>query len=145
MEVKLSRQQRRARARELAKGESVKSQLRDMTKQATATAFDITAQEREEALKTMQSDTIGQMLALIVAYMHVKKGHTGKWLKEFTKEFNEFCDDMMLERVKVDDLFKMLLEETGVDFEKYFMEISDMEEKRMTERKKELSYWRNRA
>lgn len=73
MEVKLSRQQRRARARELAKGESVKSQLKDMTKQATATAFDITAQEREEALKTMQSDTIGQMLALIVAYMHVKK------------------------------------------------------------------------
>lgn len=52
---------------------------------------------------------------------------------------------MMLERVKVDDLFKMLLEETGVDFEKYFMEISDIEEKRMAERKKELSYWRDRA
>jgi hypothetical protein len=61
------------------------------------------------------------------------------------KEFNEFCDDMMVERVKVDDLFKMLQEETGVDFEKYFMEISDAEEKRMMKRKKELSYWRDRA
>jgi len=138
--MKLSRQQRRARARELAKGESVKSQLKDMTKQATATAFDITAQEREAALKEMQSDTIGQMLVLIIAYMRIKKGHRGKWLVDFTREFNEFCNDMMLERVKVDDIFAMLKEEVGVDFEKLFLEISDEEEARLEKRKKEVHY-----
>lgn len=133
--MKLSRQQRRAKARALAKGTDIKEQVSDMYHQATAKAFDITAQEREAALKEMQADTIGQMLVLITAYMRIKKGHTGKWLKEFVADFNEFCDDMMLDKVKVDDLFKMLLEETGVDFEKLFLEISDKEEARIRARK----------
>jgi hypothetical protein len=134
--VKLSRQQRRAKARALAKGKDIRAEVADMYHQATAKAFDITAQEREAALKEMQSDTIGQMLVLIIAYMRIKKGHTGKWLVEFTKDFNEFCDDMMLDRVKVDDLFQMLQEETGVDFEKLLLEISATEEQRVANRKK---------
>lgn len=134
--MKLSRQQRRAKARALAKGKDIRAEVADMYHQATAQAFDITAQEREAALKEMQSDTIGQMLVLIIAYMRIKKGHTGKWLVEFTKDFNEFCDDMMLDRVKVDDLFQMLQEETGVDFEKLLLEISGSEEQRIAERKK---------
>ena len=135
MMMKLSRQQRRAQARALAKGTDIKSQVADMFHQATATAFDITAQEREEALRQNKADTVGQMLTLILAYMRIKKGHTGKWLKAFAADFNEFCNDMMLDRVKVEDLFDMLKEETGVDFEAYFLEIADKEEKRIARRK----------
>lgn len=71
--MKLSRQQRRAKARALAKGKDIRAEVADMYHQATAQAFDITAQEREAALKEMQSDTIGQMLVLIIAYMRIKK------------------------------------------------------------------------
>jgi hypothetical protein len=55
---------------------------------------------------------------------------------DFTKDFNEFCNDMMLDKVKVDDLFQMLKEETHVDFEKLFLKISDEEEERIAKRKR---------
>lgn len=134
--MKLSRQQRRAKARALAKGKDIKAEVADMYHQAAAKAFDITAEEREAALKEMQSDTIGQMMVLIIAYMRIKKHHQGKWLVDFTKDFNEFCNDMMLDKVKVDDLFQMLKEETDVDFEKLFLKISDEEEERIAKRKR---------
>ena len=127
----LSRQQRRAKARELAKGLNVRGEIAEMYQQATEKAFDVTAQEREAALKEVQANTIGQMLVLIISYMRIKKGHTGKWLTEFTHEFNEFCNDMMVNKVTTDDLFEMLKDETGVDFEKLFLKISDEEESRI--------------
>ena len=143
-EIRLTRQQKRALARELAKGNDVRGQVETVLHHATATAFDITAEERKAALKEKQDDTIGQMLVLIIAYMRMKRGHRGEWLCKFTRDFNEFCNDMMMEKASVDQLLNLLQEETGVDFQQLLLDISAEEKKRIEERQKVLQIAREK-
>ena len=60
------------------------------------------------------------MFTLVLAYARIKRGFGKKRLLELAEEFFEFCDDMMINRVQIQDLFDMMKDETGIDCDELY-------------------------
>ena len=113
--MSFTRQQRRRMARDLAKTGNIEQGLQAIEAraiQATDSAIDEIQREHIERTK---GEMQGQMFTLVLAYVRIKRGFGKKRLLELAEEFFEFCDDMMINQVQIQDLFDMIKDETGID------------------------------
>lgn len=138
--MSMSRQQRRAMARQLAKTGDVQSSIRAMEKRAHKVADETVDKLRKGAVEQAKADMQGQMFVLFMAWAHVNLGFGKKRLTDLARSLNQFCNDMVLENAKVDDLYDMIERETGLKSTELFKELSAEEDKRMAERRKEIKH-----
>ena len=84
---------------------------------------------RKAVEKEIKPRIMGDMMLYILAYMRIKKNHTGKWIHDFMLDFNEFADDLSREETAVDDIKALLWDECGLDVVEMFRECEVASEK----------------
>ena len=118
--MSLSRQQRRKMAREIAKAGNVADGLRVIEERAIQATDGAIEEFRKGEVERTKGEMQGQMFTLVLAYARIKRGFGKKRLLELASEFFEFCDDMMINRVQIQDLFDMIKDETGIDCDELY-------------------------
>lgn len=121
--MSLSRQQRRKMAREIAKAGNVADGLRVIEERAIQATDGAIEEFRKGEVERAKGEMQGQMFTLVLAYARIKMHFGRKRLETLANEFFEFCDDMMLNNVKVVDLWEVLKDETGIDCEKFYKKL----------------------
>jgi hypothetical protein len=121
--MSLSRQQRRKMAREIAKAGNVADGLKVIEDRAMKATDGAIEQLRKEEVERAKGEMQGQMFTLVLAYARIKKGYGHKRLEVLANEFFEFCDDMMLNGVKVVDLWEVIKDETGLDCSEFYKKL----------------------
>lgn len=136
--MSMSRQQRRQMARQLAKQGDVQESIKQLDARAHKVADETVAKLRKGAIEQAKADMQGQMFVLFMAWAHIEKGYGAKRLTDMARSLNAFCNDMTLENTTVDELFRMIEQETGLNIKKLFATLTEEERVRMAERKKVL-------
>lgn len=134
----MSRQQRRAMARQLAKTGDVQESIRAMEKRAHRVADETVDKLRKGAVEQAKADMQGQMFVLFLAWAHMYKGYGAKRLEDMARSLNAFCNDMTIENTTVDDLFSVIESDTGINIKALFKRLTEDERIRMAERQKEI-------
>lgn len=116
----LSRQQRRKMARELAKEGNVSDGLKTIEERAIKATDGAIEQWRKEEEERIKGEMQGQMFTLVLAYARIKRGFGKKRITRLAEEFFEFCDDMMINQTRIEDLFEVIREETKVDCDELY-------------------------
>lgn len=119
----LSRQQRRKMAREIAKAGNVADGLRVIEERAIQATDGAIEEFRKGEVERAKGEMQGQMFTLVLAYARIKMHFGRKRLETLANEFFEFCDDMMVNDVKVVDLWEVLKDETGLDCGKFYKKL----------------------
>lgn len=133
--MSLARKQARALSRKMS-GFSTPQAMAAIEEIKMAAAADrealraeITANCYRELEKEIKPRIMGDMMLLVMAFLRVKKGHTGQWLHQFLLDFNEFADDMEREGTNADDVKDLLMDECGLDVLELFRECEKASEK----------------
>jgi hypothetical protein len=135
-----TRQQRRAMARKLAKSSNVQAAINKLdanseqfAKAATKEWIDI---EKPKIIAEVQ----GQMFTLFLGYMKMKYGFGKDRLTKLAYGLNEFCDDMKMLKVPMQEVMDMIESETatrkvtGLDINKLYKELENDSERRLRQR-----------
>ena len=135
-----TRQQRMAMARKLAKSSNVQAAINKLdanseqfAKAATKEWIDI------EKLKII-AEVQGQMFTLFLDYMKMKYGFGKDRLTKLAYGLNEFCDDMKMLKVPMQEVMDMIESETatrkvtGLDINKLYKELENDSERRLRQR-----------
>ena len=134
----MSRQQRRAMARQLAKTGDIQGSIKAMEQRAHKVADETVDKLRKGAVEQAKADMQGQMFVLFLAWAHMYKGYGKKRLEDMARSLNAFCNDMSMESTTVDDLFSVIESDTGINIKKLFKQLTEEERIRMAERQKEI-------
>lgn len=134
----MSRQQRRAMARQLAKSGDVQRDIKRMEERAHEVADGVVDKLRKGAVEQAKADMQGQMFVLFLAWAHMYKGYGKKRLEDMARSLNAFCNDMSMESTTVDDLFNVIENDTGINIKDLFKRLTEEERIRMAERQKEI-------
>lgn len=118
--MSFTRQQRRKMARDLAKTGNVEAGLKAIEDRAVKATEGAIEELQQEHIERTKGEMQGQMFTLVLAYARIKRGFGKKRLLELASEFFEFCDDMMINRVQIQDLFDMIKDETGIDCDELY-------------------------
>lgn len=131
--MSVSRQQRRAMERKLAgisdkSAEGVILALRDagnaqrheVDRIRPEIERDVMRIFRERIEPEIRAQAQGDLITLILAFEHIDRRHTGKWLAQWLHDFNSFGDAVNDSGASVAELRDILREECGLDVEKEF-------------------------
>lgn len=113
--MSFTRQQRRRMARDLAKTGNIEQGLQAIEQRAIQATDSAIEDIQREHIERTKGEMQGQMFTLVLAYARIKRGFGKKRLLELAEDFFEFCDDMMINQVQIQDLFDMIKDETGID------------------------------
>lgn len=134
MVERITRQQRRAMQRQMqgmtpeqaermivAYRKAEEAKREEARKLAPGIVDDVMEKIRKELepqiRQTARDQTKAEMLILIMAYEHIDRGHTGKYLGKWIRGLLEFCDAVMREGSGIEGLRKILEEECGIVLE----------------------------
>ena len=89
-----------------------------------------------EKFPSIRAQACADTIRLVLAFLHIDRGHTGKWLRQFLQDFNRFGDDVNIfsrvqkERIQAEEeLDKILLEECDFDI-KHEFELCEQDSRR---------------
>lgn len=133
--MSMSRQQRRAMERRLAKSGDVADAISKLDQNAERFGKEAYEDWKRKELPQVQAETCGMMYLLVLAYARIKRGYGAKRLRDLAYEFNEFCDDMTLEKTTNSELIDLLDSEIkGLDTRKMLEDVQRWGDKKMRER-----------
>jgi len=136
--MSITRQQRRAMKRKLGgkitneQAENMILALRESTaKGKQALESEVSRQKREISERCIQrikreweprirAQACADTLIMVLAFEHIDRGHTGKYLAKWLHEFNLFGDAVNDSGEGMQSLIDILAQECGLDIEKEF-------------------------
>lgn len=111
----ISRQQRRAKVRQIAKSGEVDKVLDRVAANAELGIKLAIKKWEVEELPTIKSRIRGKTLLYTMAMLRIKYGYGKKRMTDFLNNMLEFDYDMAFDDVPVDDIVDMLNSELGID------------------------------
>lgn len=129
--MSFTRQQRRKMARDLAKTGNVEAGLKAIEERAIKATEGAIDELQHEHIERTKGEMQGQMFTLVLAYARIKRGFGKKRLLELAEDFFEFCDDMMINHVQIQDLFGVIEEETGINCDELYKRLDKEHIKRL--------------
>ena len=109
--MSVSRQQRRAMQRKFPGMDKEHAERMVLAvREAGRASRDIKADE-------IQAEAWGEMILMVLAYLHIDKGHTGKYLRKFLDELDDFMASVSKRRGAAEELKQILKDECGFDLE----------------------------
>ena len=131
--MSVTRQQRRAMKRKLLgvsneQAEKMVLAVRENTSAKRQAAKDevpaITAQVTERIKRDweprIRAQACADTLIMVLAFEHIDRGHTGKWIAKWIHDFNEFGDAVNDSGEGMQALIDILKNECGLDIKKEF-------------------------
>lgn len=118
--MSITRQQRRAMERktDIFNGfRKVQARENSRQQKAREIAQKILPELKEDWEPRIKKKAITRTLIIAMAYMHIDKRHTGKYLEAWIKGFNEFADAFQRSGEDIETLEQILLEECGLAIE----------------------------
>lgn len=85
---------------------------------------DVYARLKKEWEPRVQASAMGDLMIMILAYLHIDRRHTGEYIKKWISGFNEFGDAVNREgKEGIEGLKKILLDECKIDVGNLFEEL----------------------
>lgn len=88
---------------------------------AKAVAPKIYERLKRELEPEIAARVTAETLIMILCFLHIDKGHTGKYLSKWLRDFNAFGDAVNENGQGLDPLIDILRNECGLDINKEFM------------------------
>ncbi len=92
---------------------------------------DVYARLKREWEPRVQAGAMGDLMIMILAYLHIDRRHTGTYIKKWISGFNEFGDAVNREGHEgIEGLKRILKDECGLDVGDLFAEMREETAKR---------------
>lgn len=130
----MSRQQRRANQKKLAKSKDIQAAIERLDKNSEEFAKKAFERFEKEKMPQIQRAAMAKTLLWNMAYLRLKCGYGKKRMLNYLSEIAEFFNDMEFDSVKTEDLLKLLDEELGIDTTEEIEKIKQRAQKSMQDR-----------
>lgn len=95
--------------------------------------------EKAEMEERIKYEAMGDAVLMVLAFEHIDRHHTGRWLRQWLQDFNEFGDDISASGEGMDAIKNILLEECGFDVVKEFAKCEELSNIRNEEKRRMLA------
>lgn len=115
--MSVSRKQRRAMQRKFPGMDKEKAERMVLAvREAGRASRDVKAEE-------IQAEAWGEMILYVLSYLHIDKGHTGKYLRTFLNELDDFITSVSKCPGASSKLKQILKDECGFDLDEEFQKL----------------------